>query len=77
MNNQLNIVQCPNCNQYIIIEQLNCCIFRCGVFKSNYEQINPHLGKKECDQLARERLIYGCGYPFKIVDSKAVKCDYI
>jgi hypothetical protein len=71
------IVQCPNCNQFIIIEKLNCCIFRCGIFKSNYEQIPPHLGKKECDDLTRERLIYGCGCPFKIVNGLAEKCDYI
>ena len=76
MKNQL-IINCPNCHQFIIIEQPNCCILRCGVFKSNYEQIPPHLEKNKCDQLVNERLIYGCGCPFKIVNGLAEKCDYI
>jgi hypothetical protein len=90
MNNPLNkatlyhdeaklrlIVNCPHCNQFIIIEQLNCCIFRHGVFMNTGEQIPPHLERNKCDQLVNERLIYGCGCPFKIVNGLAEKCDYI
>ena len=71
------IINCPKCKQFIIIEQLNCCIFRCGVFKYNGEQIPPHLEQKKCQQLIEQRLIYGCGQPFRIVDGVAEKCDWI
>ncbi len=76
METQL-IVNCPNCNQYIIIEQLNCCIFRCGVFKYNGIQIPPHLGQIQCNNLIEQRLIYGCASPFRIVNGVAETCDYI
>ena len=76
-------VQCPHCKEYVIIEQINCAIFRHGVFKSNMNQINPHLPKSACDDLVIKGLIYGCGKPFKIIKENnqsewmAVECDYI
>ena len=71
------IISCPHCNDWIIIEALNCCIFRHGIYKSSLSQINPHLPKEECDELKEKELIYGCGKPFKIINFLAVKCDYI
>ena len=74
-------VKCPHCKEYVIIEQINCAIFRHGVMKSSLVQINPHLAKFECDKLKENDLIYGCGKPFQIVnennDWKAIECDYI
>lgn len=75
-------VKCPHCNEYIIIEQINCAIFRHGIYKDNYSQINPHLPKNDCDKLKNENLIYGCGKPFKIEKNDngvfiAVICEYI
>ena len=59
-------VFCPHCNITISVEALNCCIFRCGVYKHNGEQIQPHMPKDECDGLVSMKTIYGCGKPFKI-----------
>lgn len=74
-------VQCPHCGEYIIIEQVNCAIFRHGVIKTTMVQINPHLPKAQCDRLKDLDLIYGCGKPFKVVNEnnelKAIECDYI
>ena len=74
-------IQCPHCNDYIIIEQINCAIFRHGVLKINNQQINPHSSKDICDDLIEKKLIYGCGKPFKLIkkDNKleAVICEYI
>ena len=74
-------VKCPHCNNYVIIEQVNCAIFRHGIFKKNMLQINPHLSKLECDKLIDNNLIYGCGKPFKIEKINniwiAIECDYI
>lgn len=86
----LNILlNCPHCNECIEIIEINCAIFRHGVYKNNLQQINPHLSKKECDELIINNLIYGCGKPFQIkkIDNqletcqsnkyKLVICDYI
>lgn len=75
------ILKCPHCEEYIIIEKLNCGIFRHGVIKTNGKQINPHESKQMCDDLFKKKLIYGCGKPFKIIqngEKLEIKiCDYI
>ena len=74
-------VKCPHCDEYVIIEQVNCAIFRHGIYKTNFNQINPHLPKNKCDELIQCNLIYGCGKPFRIEKINniwiAVICDYI
>jgi hypothetical protein len=76
------VVICPHCSDNVLIEKLNCCIFRHGSLKSDGQQIQPHLKKELCDSLFSNNLIYGCGKPFQIVkDDKgefiAIKCGYI
>jgi hypothetical protein len=71
------IVQCPHCFQYIVIDELNCGIFRCGIKKDNFEQIPSHASKEECEYLKHNDLIYGCGKPFRIIADEIVKCSYI
>lgn len=73
------LVKCPNpkCDLVIIVEELNCCIFRCGIFKETYQQIPPHLTKIDCLDLVERGLIYGCATPFRVVSHKAEICDYI
>jgi hypothetical protein len=76
--------KCPHCNILIEVYQneLNCHIFRHGIYKDNFEQINPHLSKKDCDYLIENDLIYGCSKPFQIYKDNnnqyQIKiCDYI
>ena len=75
------IVTCPHCKCVIIILELNCQIFRHGVFISNGEQMDPHTSKTGCDELREKKLIYGCGKPFRIdkVGDEYIAsiCDYI
>ena len=76
------IITCPNCYELIMIYELNCCIFRHGIFIETGEQIDPHSSKEICEELVNSCKIYGCGKPFKIVvleDGKweIQKCDYI
>lgn len=75
------IIECPHCQLFVEIVELNCRIFRHGVYKSTGKQINPHAAKSECDKLVAKNLIYGCGKPFKvdITDSKITVsvCDYV
>ena len=75
------IIHCPNCNELIIIEQINCGIFRHGILKQTGEQMHPHLPKTECEDLVNRALIYGCGKPFQIIIKNNTmtvqKCEYI
>lgn len=73
------ILNCPHCDEYIIIEKINCGIFRHAVKKKNKKQLNPHANKKMCD---KRNEIYGCGKPFEIYkldDGKYIAkiCEYI
>jgi hypothetical protein len=76
-----NIIECPHCQTFVIIKELNCAIFRHGVYKNSYKQVDPHLQKDLCDKLIEQNIIYGCGKPFKIVIENdkynAIICDYI
>ena len=71
------LVECPHCDVCIEILEVNCAIFRCGIFKDTGEQIQPHLPKQECDALKKEDRIWGCGRPFKYEGGKAIVCEYI
>jgi hypothetical protein len=75
MNN--NIVICPNCNEPVIIEKLNCGIFRHGIVKRTGQNINPHASKKTCEKLINKNLIYGCGKPFKIIINQLQSGDSV
>jgi hypothetical protein len=83
IENDSLIFECQWCDELIIVHknEINCGIFRHGVYKNSLEQINPHLNKLECDNLSLENKIYGCGKPFKIVREIdfyfIMKCDYI
>ena len=75
------ILKCPHCNEYVIIEKINCAIFRHGIFKNNLQQIDPHALKELCDFFIQNNLIYGCGKPFKVVfkndNYETEICEYI
>jgi len=76
------IITCPYCDEFILIHELNCCIFRHGYFIETGEQIDPHSSKETCEELLQSGKIYGCGKPFKIVvledgTWEIQKCDYI
>ena len=75
------IVVCPHCKEPILIEKLNCCVFRHGMLKHNNTQIHPHASKVLCDFYITNKLIYGCGKPFQIIkideEWKIIMCEYI
>jgi hypothetical protein len=75
------ILKCPHCEDFIVIEKLNCGIFRHGIFINTGTQINPHEPKDLCDRYIMNNLIYGCGKPFKIIkngDKFEIQiCEYI
>ena len=73
------IFQCPHCQIYIEVHknETNCKIFRCGIYKSNNQPINPHSPKTVCDELKEKDLIHGCGKPFIFKDTYVEECEYI
>jgi hypothetical protein len=78
------VVVCPHCHLFVWIEEVNCAIFRHGVFRDTHAQVPPHASKAECDDLVARDLIIGCGKPFRVVNSingtdspSAIPCDYI
>ena len=80
------IFECPHCNEGIMVKksEINCKIFRHGIFKKNFKQMGPHTKKDLCDKYANENLIYGCGKPFRIITNinnpelmKIEICGYI
>ncbi len=83
MDIDLIYVECPTCHGVVEIKQteINCAIFRHGVFKADFTPISPHLPKAQCDELTNNGQIFGCGHPFKLekVNTNwiAVLCDYI
>jgi hypothetical protein len=53
-------------------------IFRCGVFCDTGEPIPPHSSKVACEFYVNNKLIYGCGSPFKYDGTNIpIICDYI
>jgi hypothetical protein len=76
------VVTCPLCGDPVLIDQLNCCIFRHGILIASGKQIEPHSSKELCDFYVSNNKIYGCGKPFQIVRNTnnelvAVVCGYI
>lgn len=68
---------CPHCGIIIDVVEMNCKIFRCGIYKCNGIQIPQHLSEVECKALADT--IWGCGKPFYYneITKKMEICDYI
>lgn len=75
------VVECPHCKIPVLIEKLNCAIFRHGSLKSDGQQIDPHSSKELCDYYIEKNLINGCGKPFKVKKDEnnyvAIVCEYI
>jgi len=77
MSSDVTTYSCPHCGGGIIIEQLNCGIFRHAVMKSDNSPINPHASLAECQNLLNNNLILGCAGPIRWTGNGFEKCDYI
>lgn len=74
-------VKCPHCECMIELIQINCGIFRHGVYKSTMQQMNAHASETECNDAIMKDEIYGCGKPFRVElindEYIAITCPYI
>lgn len=76
------VFPCPHCAQMVQVlkAETACRIFRHGVYKATNTQMPPHTAKPECDRLAAEGLLYGCGKPFRLTRGREPHveiCGYI
>jgi hypothetical protein len=76
------LFDCPHCQDKIMVDikQLNCKIFRHGIYKKTYRQVDPHLKKEDCEYLVSNDEVYGCCKPFEIIEKNCklycIKCEY-
>lgn len=82
------IVTCPHCSTPVVIEQVNCAIFRHAAWRTTLEPVPPHATKTELETWASEGKIHGCARPFRLIprprqapseaiEYEAVACDYL
>lgn len=77
MQQPMLMVRCPNCFHMVVIEEVNCGIFRHGML-SDGTPLPPHASKEECMKAKT-----GCGQPFQLVKIEgsgvyvAKKCGFI
>ena len=57
-NNEVHLIlKCPHCEDFILIEKINCGIFRHGIITKTGKQMNSHETKEKCDELKNKNLI--------------------
>lgn len=76
------VMQCPHCQDYVLIAAINCQIFRHAFIAATGEQLPPHTSQSECERLFQGGALFGCGKPFRIVKNEhnelcTVICGYI
>lgn len=74
-------IECPHCNGVVLIEKINCGIFRHGYNIHTKKQINPHESKVKCEEYAQDPNYVGCCKPFSVKQTGngliVSKCDYV
>ncbi|NDE17926.1 hypothetical protein EBZ80_23675 [bacterium] len=78
---------CPHCHVWVTVHrpEVNCGIFRHGVFRETGQPVPPHASQPDCEQWHATDQIWGCGKPFRLsrgaggVDDgfRVDICDYI
>jgi hypothetical protein len=70
-------IECPHCQYIILIEDINCRIFRHAVYKDTFEPVNPHASEEECKRLLSSDAVIGCCKPFKLNEQNIPEiCNY-
>ena len=71
--------QCPHCHLFCQVSQqeINCKIFRHGIYKRDFSFLDPHASKEVCDRVKSENLIWGCAKPFRFDGQTVMPCAYV
>lgn len=67
------LIQCPHCQQFVLIEDIGCGIFSHSVMKDTMKQLNSLASKEYCDYLKYNDLLFGCAGQFRIIGTEVVK----
>jgi len=65
--------RCPHCGIEIIIEELKCCIIRCGIYQlknGKWRQMPKHGKQERIQKIIENHNIIGCGNPIKYEKSQ-------
>jgi thioester reductase-like protein len=49
------------------VSELNCTIFRCGIYVADGKQISQHMTRDAAMALVKSGLVIGCGNQYQIV----------
>ncbi len=71
------LYECPHCHGSVVIEAINCAIFRHAEMKDKSKILNPHASQQEMEQLIQTNSILGCGKPFRLNGNQPEVCDYL
>ena len=74
-----NVFRCPHCKISIEILELNCGIFRCGIYEYKagiYKQLPAHGKKSTIDKIKKKYKVYGCGNPIQYKGGLFIKTDW-
>lgn len=76
---EIHVLECPHCAEPVIIYpgEVACGIFRHAVYRETMTQVDPHACRELCESLTKTGKIYGCGMPFRFLDGKLERCEYI
>jgi len=70
------LVNCPACKEPVLIDQVNCGIFRHAFYTDTLKTVDPHASKRHIMETMACGRLGGCGAPFEVVDGRARMCDY-
>lgn len=70
---------CPHCDSWfeVLAKEINCGIFRHGVYRHNGEPVPPHAPQSECEHWVATHAIWGCGKPVAFDGLTCRPCDYV
>ena len=76
---------CPHCNDVCTVQknQIHCRTFRHAQLRPDARGggrlrfLSMHAPQHECERWVREKLIFGCGKPFRFDGRTAIKCGYV
>lgn len=76
-----NSQSCPHCGIEIILEKLNCCILRCGIYQlknGKWRQMPKHGKIERIKKIIENHSVIGCGNPIKYekVQKKLIKSHW-
>ena len=69
-----NVVTCPHCKDPIVIQYINCGIFRHGTYRQSGKQVKPHLNQTIPDYVLHRLSV---SFRLRLQESFQSACEYL